>query len=407
MLLRVFLPFALGYYLSYFYRSVNAVIAPDLIRDLGVDANSLGLLSGAYFITFAAFQLPLGILLDRVGPRKTEAALLIFAAAGALIFALADSVDILIIGRGLIGFGVSACLMASFKAFADWFPKERLALTNGLVLAAGGLGALTATAPVEAALHITDWRGVFMVLAAMTLTAAAVIFFIVPERPPELKHGATTTLGQQISEIGRIFKSPIFIRFVPFCVMSQSASLSIQTLWVGPWLRDVGGLDRNGVAGALLLIAGSLVAGFLSTGFIAERFGRVGIKTLAFSTGGMVIFAFIQLIIVMGLFSFTLPLWMLFAFTSTTGAVAYAGLSQSFAADIVGRVNTALNLLVFIGAFSFQWGMGAIINLWPTVDGRFAMEGYQAAFIAALVLQVVAMVWMWASKFVWPDTKIW
>lgn len=159
--LRIFSSFAFGFYLSYLFRSVNAVIAPDLIRDIGVDAANLGLLTSAYFISFALFQIPLGIILDRQGPRKVEAGLLLFAALGAVIFALSDTLMNLVIGRALIGLGVSACLMASFKSFADWFPKERLALANGAIMMAGGLGALTATAPVEFILQFTDWRGVF------------------------------------------------------------------------------------------------------------------------------------------------------------------------------------------------------------------------------------------------------
>ena len=166
ILFRVFVPFALGYFLSYLYRVVNAVIAPDLVRDVGLDANHLGLLTSAYFLTFAAFQLPLGILLDRLGPRRTEAALLLIAAAGAFVFASAESAAGLIAGRALIGLGVSACLMAAFKAFVVWFPSQRLPLVNGCQMAAGGLGALAATAPVEAALAFTDWRGVFLVSAA-------------------------------------------------------------------------------------------------------------------------------------------------------------------------------------------------------------------------------------------------
>jgi sugar phosphate permease len=173
--LRVLLPFALGYYMSYVYRAINAVIAPDLVRDVGLDAASLGLLTSMYYLTFAAVQLPLGLVLDRVGPRRTEAALLLFAAAGALIFAIAQSLSGLAIGRGLIGLGVSACLMAGVTAFARWFPRERLAFINGCLFTAGGLGAITATAPVEAALAVTDWRGVFVALAAATLAVAIVI----------------------------------------------------------------------------------------------------------------------------------------------------------------------------------------------------------------------------------------
>ena len=149
-LTRVFVPFAIGYFLSYLMRVVNAVIAPDLVRDLGLTAADLGLLTSANFLAFAVAQLPLGILLDRFGPRRTEAVLLLFAALGAFLFSIASSAPDLIAGRALIGLGTSACLMAAFKAYVMWFSGERIPFINGLQMAAGGLGAVTGTVPVEA-----------------------------------------------------------------------------------------------------------------------------------------------------------------------------------------------------------------------------------------------------------------
>src|ERR1035437_641983 len=118
---RVFLCFAAAYVLSYAFRSINAVIAPALMQDLGLSNADLGLLTSAYFISFACVQLPLGVWLDKYGPRRTEAALLILAAAGAAVFAMSTSLLSLWIGRALIGAGVSSCLMASFNAYRVWF----------------------------------------------------------------------------------------------------------------------------------------------------------------------------------------------------------------------------------------------------------------------------------------------
>ncbi|MBW1782238.1 MAG: MFS transporter, partial [Deltaproteobacteria bacterium] len=244
-LLRVFLPFAIGYFFSYLYRVVNAVIAPNLVADLDLSPGDLGLLTSTYFLTFAAFQLPLGVLLDRFGSRKTEAFLLVFAAAGAFIFAKADSVPGLIAGRALIGFGVSSCLMAAFTAFVLWFPKERLPLINGVQVAVGGLGALTGTTPVETALQFTDWRSVFTLLAILTLGAAAAIFFAVPERKAE---GGGTSLKEQLRGIVVVYTSPLFWRIAPWAVTSQATFLAVQTLWAGPWLRDVAKYERADVA---------------------------------------------------------------------------------------------------------------------------------------------------------------
>ncbi len=132
MLFKLLLPFAFGYFLSFLYRVVNVAIAPDLVQEFGLDANQMGLISSAYLLTFALCQLPLGLLLDRYESRKVSAALLLIAAMGALVFASADSALGLLIGRGLIGIGVSACLMAAFTAYANLLPSEKLPLVNGL-----------------------------------------------------------------------------------------------------------------------------------------------------------------------------------------------------------------------------------------------------------------------------------
>lgn len=395
-LVRVFVPFALGYFLSYLYRVVNAVIAPDLIRELGLDASELGLLTSAYFITFAAFQLPLGILLDRVGPRRTEAALLLFAALGAVLFGLAGSPAGLIAGRALIGFGVSACLMAAFKAFVIWFPRERLPLINGCQMAAGGLGALAATAPVEAALQFTDWRGVFLVLGGLTFAVALILFLIVPERA-----GAQMAepLSAQIRGIGRVFTSSLFWRAAPLTVLSQASFLAIQGLWAGPWLADVGGLERAAVATHLLAVAAAMVAGFLVMGGAAERLSRYGLPPLITAAMGMSAFMAVQAVIVAGWTGAVLLTWIAFGFFGTSGIVPYAALSQQFPLHLSGRLNTGLNLMVFVLAFAGQWGIGTIIDLWPpSAGGGYAPAGYRAAFGVMLALQLLALAWFWLFR---------
>jgi predicted MFS family arabinose efflux permease len=393
ILLRVFLPFAAGYFLSYLYRTINAVLSPDLAADLHLDASALGLLTSVYFLTFAAFQLPLGILLDRFGPRRVEAVLLLFAAGGAVLFAIGHSATELLLGRALIGLGVSACLMASFKAFVLWFPAERLSVVNGWVLAAGGLGALVATAPVEMALKLTDWRGVFVGLAVLTLMVAALLVWVVPEREEEGDAANRDGWSAQWRGMVGIFRSPVFWRIAPVAVLSQASFLAIQSLWAGPWLRDVSGLDAAAAAGMLFWIAAAMVAGFLSLGQLAYRLARRGIAPLTVATGGLAVFMLAQLAILVG-WGPRLPLWVLFGFFGTSGMLSYAVLSQSFLSSLAGRVNTALNLLVFVAAFAMQWGMGAIINRWPAADGGYADWGYQLAFGMVLAGQFVTWLWL-------------
>ena len=397
--LRVFIPFALGYFLSYLFRVVNAVLAPDLAAALDVGPSDLGLLTAAYFITFAAFQLPLGVLLDRFGPRKIESFLLIFAAAGAFVFSRAQSIPGLVLGRALIGFGVSACLMAAFKAFVIWFRPQQLPLINGVQMAAGGFGALTATAPVEAALGITDWRGVFFILSIFTLAVAAAVFWVVPKKKVEHNN---ESIKVQLQGIAGVFSSLTFWRIAPLTVMSQAAFLAIQGLWSGPWLRDVAGFERSGAAQVLLMIAAAMVIGFILIGAAAERASRLGIKPIAVAVAGMSAFMLVQLSLILEATSWARTLWVLFGIFGTTGIVPYAVLSQRFPLHLSGRVNTALNLLVFVAAFAAQWGIGAIINLWPVAAGDgYAPAGYQAAFAVMLILQLLSLVWFSTATLVY------
>lgn len=391
LLARVFVPFAAGYYLSYLYRTVNAVIAPDLTAVFSLQAADLGLLTSTFFLTFAAFQLPLGVLLDRYGPRRVEAVLLLVAGVGALWFARGSGLSDLLFGRGLIGLGVSACLMGSFKAFTLWFPRSQLPMINGWIMAAGGLGAITATAPVEILLGFTDWRGLFVGLSAVTLGVAASIYAIVPERAD---HRSTEDLGSQVRGVVKVFRDPFFWRLAPLTTVSQATALSVQGLWAGPWLYDVAALDREGVARVLLLMACALVAGFLSLGGLAYRLSRIGVPPLAVTVGGMVAFMIAQILMLVGPSWPVAPRWMLFGFFGTTGILAYAVLSQHFDARLAGRVNAAVNLLVFVGAFAAQWGVGLVVDWFPgEASGRYQQAGYNTALVSLLLLQILALTW--------------
>jgi MFS family permease len=400
LLLRIFVPFAAGYFLSYLYRVVNAVLAPTLLSDLGVGPAALGLLTATYFIAFASAQLPLGVLLDRYGPRKIEALLLVIAATGALCFARAESVPVLIVGRALIGLGVSACLMAAFKAYTQWFPREKWPLINGFQMAAGGLGALAATSPVQWMLQWTDWRGVFTGLGVATLAVAALVFLVVPE-----KQTADTgeSLADQLIGLKAVFTSALFWRIAPLTALSQASFFAIQGLWSAPWLRDVTGLGPQAVVATLFWIALTMVAGFISLGALAERLHRLGIAVRTSAVGGMSLFMGIQLLLLIQPERWSTPLWLLFGFFGTSGIIAYAALAQSFPTPLSGRVNTAVNLLVFVTAFAGQWIVGVLVGCWPGPEqGHFAASGLKAGFGFLLLCQLLGLAWFFLAPRFFP-----
>ena len=402
---RIYLPLALGYAISYFYRNANAIIEVDLVRDLGLGPSDLGLLTSVYFISFAAFQLPLGVLLDRYGPRRTESILLLFAALGSILFAQAESLSGLIVGRLLIGLGVSACLMAAFKAYVLWFSSQRLAMINGLQMVAGGLGALLATIPLQNALSYTDWRGVFTGLAIITVFASVCLWMFLPEN--QRTDDKLPSLKLHLKEIRQVLRSRIFGGIAPLAAISSGANMAIHGLWMKPWLRDVTGLSADNAAQLLFAMTLTFIGGFLTLGIIAERLSQLfDVHLMSISVFGMTIFLFIQGTMIYGGIGSPLILVILLGFFGTASVLVYAGYAKIFPKNLSGRVSTFLNLLVFIGAFILQWGVGAIIELWPPIDNGYDPESYQSAFGFLVILQAAGLMWYLFSKKIYRKQNI-
>ena len=383
----VLLPFAAGYYLSYLFRSINALIAGDLAAELGLGAADLGLLTSVYFLVFAAVVLPCGVLLDRYGPRLVDSTLLVVAAAGSLLFAVADSVASLLVGRALIGLGVAVGLMAGLKAIVLWFPPERVALANGCYIMLGALGALSATGPAETVVQALGWRGLFAALAVASAAVALLILLVVPERKsPTQAAAASPRIG-----FLAIYLDPRFLRIAPLAALGVGTSFSLQGLWAAPWLADVAGLDRPAVVEHLTLMAAALAASALLLGAVAERLRRAGIPTELFLAATLALSMTAQLALLLGL---PVPSHLLFAVVAAAGAatvLSFAVLAQYFPKEVSGRANAALGVLNMGTAFGLQCLSGFIVALWPADGGRYPAEAHQAAMAAGLGLQLIAL----------------
>ncbi|MEO8143091.1 MAG: MFS transporter [Betaproteobacteria bacterium] len=384
-----------GYFVSYIYRSINAIIGPELARDYGLSAAGLGLLSGIYFFSFALFQLPLGVLLDRYGPRRVNATLLMVAAAGGLWFSVAGSATELTLARALIGLGVSGCLMSSFSAFALWYPPERLATMNGIAFTAGMLGAIVATVPLEILLRSLGWREVFHVIVGLTVAASLLLYFVVPEKTAA-RRGAS--LQAQLREFAALTRDPAFWRMALCIGTSQAAAVSLSTLWVATWLRDVDGHSQAEVARVLLLFNVVMIAGYLGFGRISDRMTRRGRSTLPLLLGGVAAAAVGFGLLVLGVRAGAIALWCGF-FTGTTAVVlSYSLFSRRYPKEMVGRVNSALNVAVFVGMFSGQWAVGLVLNLWPPTAIGYSPEAYAWALGGLWLLQAAGLGWLWSGR---------
>jgi MFS family permease len=389
----VYLAFAAGYLLSYLFRTVNAVISPELTRELALAPGSLGLLTSAYFVAFAAMQIPLGMLLDRYGPRRVEPVLLAIAAAGALLFAYADGIAGLTFARAVIGAGVSACLMAPLKGIAVWYPPERQASLSGWMMVAGGLGALAATTPLELALRFVSWRLVFVVLAGLTLAVAVWIWL----RVPDLKRPAAAAgFAAQWAGVRRVFRHPRFWWLAPLAGFGMGAFMAVQGLWAVPWMMEVEGLTRAAAAGRLLALSVAILAGYLVLGLFATGLARRGIRARHLFALGFTLNA-------IGLAAIVLRLpgdfawWSLYGLGAAANVLAFAVLNEGFPSELAGRANTAANLIMFAGSFATQWGIGLVVDALRAATGVDTATALRQAFALVLVLDLLTLAWFYVG----------
>jgi MFS family permease len=383
----VFLPFAAGYFLSYFFRTINAVIAGQLTAELGLDASHLGLMTSVYFLTFAAIQLPLGVLLDRFGPRRVQSGLLLVAAGGAAVFATSDQFAALVVGRALIGFGVAGALIAGLKAIVSWFPKERILLFNGCFIMLGTLGAICATSPAAWLLEYIGWRGLLEVMAAVTAATALIIFFVVPDPPlPNVPNNSSGGLRA-------IFSNRRFWRLAPLSTMCISTAWAVQGLWAGPWLADVDGLPRASVVMHLFVMAVTLSTAALLLGIGADRLRTRGIQTQTILGYAALLFVAAESLLILDVRSVSYASWAVVAGMGAGTVLSYSILAQYFSKEIAGRANAALNVFHIGGTFVLQEVILWIINQWPAHSGHYPAIAYKAALGLMIVMQIIAILW--------------
>jgi predicted MFS family arabinose efflux permease len=285
--------------------------------------------------------------------------------------------------------------MSGFKAVVLWVPAERRALANAMIMSFGALGILVATVPVDLSVQAIGWRSVFVVRAGITGLAAAHILAIVPEKAAAQ---SGESLGRQAGAVLGILKDPAFWRLAPLLGSTAGTHIAIQTLWAGPWLRDVAGLDRDAVARHLMVMAIGFLVGIMSSGVVADWLGRRGVDLLTVMLGFLAVFFVSQLAIVLELTSITMAVWFVFGMFGQVAVLAYPWLSSHYGAALSGRANTAVNLLLFLTAFAVQYAIGLIIDLFPSTAEGYSPEGYRWAIGIFLALQLLTLAWYLAGR---------
>jgi predicted MFS family arabinose efflux permease len=294
--LRVSAPFLAGYFVSYVYRMVNAVLAPTLAAEFGLSAGGLGLLSSMYFFSFAFCQLPVGLAMDRFGPRRVNALLLLVAAAGGAWFASAETAGAAMAARALIGIGVSVALMSSLTAFVLWYPADRLSSMNAIAFSVGIVGAMIVTVPLELLLRVLPWREAFMLIVAANVAVSLVLWLWVPERSARRNE----SFSKQIADLRQLVSDPGFKRLALCLGASQCAAIALCTLWIATWLRDVAGYTPAEVARGLLAVNASMIAGYVVFGRAADRLERGGRSALPLMAAGVAVASLSLAMLILG-----------------------------------------------------------------------------------------------------------
>lgn len=392
LLALVIVPFGLGYFLSFFFRNTNAVLAPELMRSFDLDASKIGILTSAFFLTAALQYVPLALLLDRFGPRRIFIGQILITAFACIISARAETFAMLVVGRALLGFGVAASLTTAFKAVTVWFPRDRFATGNGLVLFAGGLGALASTRPLQLFLEVYDWRDMFWVAAIGCAVLAVIVIFIMPERnsPPSGDQRSSAAVYREI------LTHPVFWRVAPSAAFGLAGFFAIQGLWANGWMSDVAGLDQAAIGRRLLAVALAMSVGTISHGAIVDALARRGVDRSAYLAAGLSALLFAKFSLAIGLDPQAYWPWVLMGFTGNIGALVHPILLRIYPAHYAARSISTIAVLTFALVFVIQGGIGFILDLWGAgADGTYPRAAYgwglgllvfaEAIFLASMI----------------------
>lgn len=354
---RIFLAFAFTYFFSALLRAVTATLAPAFSSELGLRAADLGLLAGAYFLGFAAMQLPLGRALDRFGPRRVLVALLALAVLGCAGFALARGLPALIAARTLIGVGVAACLMAPLTCFRHHYSAAAQLRANSWMLMTGSLGMLASTLPVQLLLPAIGWRGLFWAVAVALALSMALLIALVPRDAPVAQ--AEAAPGGSYREI---VAHPLFRRMAPLGFFLYGGMIAVQALWAGPWLTRVAGWTPAAAAEGLFLVNLAMLFTFMAWGAVMPRLARRGLGAVPIMIWGVPLsLALLALNIALGSGAGAVH-WALWCVSTTVVSLSQPAVGQAFPAALAGRALSAFNLVIFGGVFCLQWGIGLAID---------------------------------------------
>ena len=381
----IFCVFAFGFLLSNLVRSITATLTPVLTSEFDLTAGNLGLLAGGYFIGFSIMQIPVGLLLDKIGPKKVIGCFLMIALIGTISFALAKSFSGLFISRIFIGVGVSACMMGPLTGYRVWFAEKYQQRANSWMLMVANIGFVSSTLPVQILLPYIGWRWIFILIAILILLSIILIFLFIPNWDQK----ENTSIKSEKESLSQIWKNKFFISMIPLAFINYGGIQAIQTLWAGPWMLNISGYTPLQSATGLFWMNITMLISYFIWGYILPKISEYGISSIKLIKLGLPISYFSLFLIIYfgnnaGAFLFTL-----YIMTSIVISLTQPAIALNFSKNLAGKSLTSFNVFLFSGTFFVQWGIGLIIDLCNN-KGFDILSSYRISFSLFLFLCVLS-----------------
>jgi sugar phosphate permease len=402
-LVLIFSVLSLFYVFSVFYRVCNAVIAPNLVLDLNFNAETLGILGGAFFYAFALVQIPMGPMLDRMGPRIVLTVFPLIGALGAFLFSAGESFTTALLGRILIGVGMSPLLMGALKTFLLRFPLERFSTLMGLYIAIGNLGNVLGAAPLAYATAAFGWRKTFYVASIVTAVFAFLAFWVLREGNAEDRDPRSSPLPEPafgiLQSMRMVLGSLTFWQIASVSFFRYGTFIGLQGLWLGPYLMDIHGFSPIAAGKLLAFIAVGTIAGGPLVGWITDRTGysKKRLTLFGLTLYGLSLFPLCGIVKVEGYYAY-FPLFLTMGFTNSSGMLVTPHATGLFPGAISGTVMTLINFFPMAGGALFMPLMGRIIESFPRVGHAYPAQAYHVSFFVCFLCMAASLIFYAFSK---------
>jgi len=377
---------------SQFLRSAISVIAPNLVTELNISATGLALLSSSFFFAFALAQIPIGMLIDRFGPRATMLWSTMLAVVGCVVFAMGTDLNTLVLGRILMALGCSSFYVAPLAIYSRWFKPKYFSTVTGIQLGLSGLGLLAATSPLAFAASTIGWRPSFVIVGVLAGLSGLIVLLWVRDDPPGAppSEHKKENFAESLRGLLVVTRTPSFWPIFAIFVTNYAVVITTLGLWGGPYLAHVYDYDLQTRGFFLLVLAFSSTASVFVWGPADRIFGNYRTPILLGAGSSLVMLIWIALAGKMS--PMLLLIWFaLYGFVTAYPPVLVAQGRALFPPQLVGRGLTLFNLATMGGVAVFQFSTGAVIEYMAPNQSIYPLEAYQAAFGLQAILLAVSI----------------